>query len=117
AAACLAMMQHDKIRGASDSYVPAPSSYPQRCPPQLWISPARSAGFALQGRFAPRKSQRSCGATGALSQLFECYPTLGGWLPLQVWQRRITLEQIYADGRLRTQLRGLQLVHDEFLRR
>jgi hypothetical protein len=52
-----------------------------------------------------------------LSQLFECYPTLGGWLPLQVWQRRITLEQIYADGRLRTQLRGLQLVHDEFLRR
>jgi transposase InsO family protein len=58
----------------------------------------------------------SCGAAGALSQLFERYPTLAAWLLLQVRQRRVLLEQINTDGRLRTRLRGLQPLHDEFLR-
>jgi len=57
----------------------------------------------------------SRGAAGALSQLFERYPTLAAWL-LQVRQRRVLLEQINTDGRLRTRLRGLQRLHDEFLR-
>jgi hypothetical protein len=58
----------------------------------------------------------SCGAAGALSQLFERYPTLAAWLLLQVKQHRVLLEQINTDGRLRTRLRGLQPLHDEFLR-
>jgi putative transposase len=57
----------------------------------------------------------SRGAVGALSQLFERYPTLAAWLVLQIRQRRIKLDQIPADGRLRTRLRGLQALHAEFL--
>lgn len=56
------------------------------------------------------------GGAGALSQLFKSYPSLGTWLRLQIKQRRILLEQINTDGRLRTRLRGLQALHDEFLR-
>lgn len=58
----------------------------------------------------------SRGAVGALSQLFERHPTLAAWLLLQVKQRRVLLQQISTDGRLRTRLRGLQSLHDEFLR-
>jgi putative transposase len=58
----------------------------------------------------------SCGASGALSQLFERYPILADWLRLQIKQRRVMLEQIGTDGRLRTRLRGLQSLHEEFLR-
>jgi transposase InsO family protein len=58
----------------------------------------------------------SRGAAGALSQLFERYPALAGWLLLQVKQRKVLLEQIHTDGGLRTRLRGLQALHDEFLR-
>ncbi|WP_354687267.1 integrase [Cupriavidus necator] len=56
------------------------------------------------------------GGAGALSQLFERYPSLSTWLRLQIKQRRVLLEQINTDGRLRTRLRGLQVLHDEFLR-
>ncbi|AVA33661.1 putative transposase [Cupriavidus metallidurans] len=63
-----------------------------------------------------RGERGSCGAAGALSQLFERYPALAGWLLLQVKQRKIVLEQIHTDGRLRTRLRGLQALHDDFLR-
>ncbi|WP_408416950.1 hypothetical protein [Paraburkholderia strydomiana] len=58
----------------------------------------------------------SCGAAGALSQLFERYPILAAWLLLQVKHHRVLLEQTNTDGRLRTRLRGLQPLHDEFLR-
>lgn len=56
------------------------------------------------------------GGAGALSQLFECYPSLSDWLRLQIKRRRVLLEQINTDERLRTRLRGLQALHDEFLR-
>ncbi|WP_018437563.1 integrase core domain-containing protein, partial [Paraburkholderia atlantica] len=58
----------------------------------------------------------SRGAAGALAQLLERYPTLTGWLLLQVKQRKVLLEQIHTDGQLRTRLRGLQSLHDNFLR-
>lgn len=58
----------------------------------------------------------SCGAAGALSLLFERHPALAGWLVLQVKQHKILLEQVHTDGRLRTRLRGLQALHDDFLR-
>ncbi|QBR04314.1 DDE-type integrase/transposase/recombinase [Paraburkholderia pallida] len=57
----------------------------------------------------------SRGAVGALSQLFERYPTLAGWLRLQLKQRRVKLDQRHTDGALRTRLRGLQALHTEFL--
>ncbi|MFC0403091.1 DDE-type integrase/transposase/recombinase [Paraburkholderia rhizosphaerae] len=61
--------------------------------------------------------ERGCrGAAGALSQLFERHPELAGWLVLQVKQRKILLRQIDTNGRLRTCLRGLQSLHDDFLR-
>ncbi|EKS72786.1 integrase catalytic region [Burkholderia sp. SJ98] len=63
-----------------------------------------------------RGERGSRGAVGALSQLFQRYPTLAAWLLLQVRQRRVLLEQVNTDGRLRTRLRGLQSLHDEFLR-
>ncbi|WP_224082783.1 transposase family protein [Cupriavidus laharis] len=57
------------------------------------------------------------GGAGALSQLFERYPPLSDWLRLQVKRRRRgLLEQVNTDGRLQTRLRGLQAIHDEFLR-
>jgi putative transposase len=63
-----------------------------------------------------RGEHGSRGAAGALTQLFERYPTLTGWLLLQVKQRKVLLEQVDTDGRLRTRLRGLQSLHDDFLR-
>ncbi|WP_232454629.1 hypothetical protein [Burkholderia ubonensis] len=62
-----------------------------------------------------RGERGSRGAAGALTQLFERYPTLTGWL-LQVKQRKVLLEQVHTDGHLRTRLRGLQSLHDDFLR-
>ncbi|KVD40507.1 hypothetical protein WI84_07745 [Burkholderia ubonensis] len=63
-----------------------------------------------------RGERGSRGAAGALTQLFERYPTLTGWLLLQVKQRKVLLEQAHTDGHLRTRLRGLQSLHDDFLR-
>lgn len=63
-----------------------------------------------------RGERGSCGTAGALTQLLERYPALSGWFLLQVRQRKVLLEQIHTDGGLRTRLRGLQTVHDEFLR-
>ncbi|WP_112188854.1 DDE-type integrase/transposase/recombinase [Ralstonia sp. GX3-BWBA] len=63
-----------------------------------------------------RCERGSCGTAGALTQLLERYPALSGWLLLQVRQRKVLLEQIHTDGGLRTRLRGLQTLHDEFLR-
>lgn len=80
------------------------------------ISYARIAEYVRLNPVHVRGTRGSCGAAGALSQLFERYPTLAGWLLLQVRQRRITLEQIPAEGRLRTRVHGLQPLHAEFLR-
>lgn len=63
-----------------------------------------------------RGERGSRGAAGALSQLFERYPTLAAWLLLQVKQRRVLLQQVNTEGHLHTRLRGLQSLHDEFLR-
>ncbi|WP_438397099.1 integrase [Caballeronia sp. DA-9] len=62
-----------------------------------------------------RGERGSRGTAGALSQLFERFPTLSVWLQLQVKRRRVMLEQIHTDGQLRTRLRGLTSLHDEFL--
>ncbi|MGF6293296.1 integrase [Paraburkholderia youngii] len=63
-----------------------------------------------------RGERGSRGAAGALAQLLERYPTLTGWLLLQLKRRKILLEQVHTDGHLRTRLRGLQSLHDNFLR-
>ncbi len=63
-----------------------------------------------------RGERGSRGAAGALSQLLERYPALAGWLLLQVKQRKVMLEQLHTEGSLRTRLRGLQALHDDFLR-
>lgn len=57
----------------------------------------------------------SRGAAGALTQLFERYPALAGWLLLQVKRRRVHLEQIHTDGHLKTRVRGLKSLHGDFL--
>jgi transposase InsO family protein len=63
-----------------------------------------------------RGERGSRGAAGALAQLLERYPALAGWLLLQIKQRKILLVQMHTDGRLRTRLRGLNSLHDNFLR-
>lgn len=80
------------------------------------ISYARIAEYVRVNPVQVRGTRGSCGAAGALSQLLERYPSLAGWLLLQVRQHRIALEQIHTEGRLRTRLRGLQSLHGEFLR-
>ncbi|TCG03243.1 integrase [Paraburkholderia steynii] len=55
------------------------------------------------------------GAVGALSQLLERYPTLAGWLRLQLRQHRFKLDQLGTDDGLRTRRRGLKALHAEFL--
>lgn len=55
------------------------------------------------------------GAVGALSQLLERYPTLAGWLRLQLKQHRVKLDQLDTDDGLHTRLRGLKALHAEFL--
>ncbi|MGF6778655.1 hypothetical protein P3T21_003874 [Paraburkholderia sp. GAS334] len=80
------------------------------------VSYVRIAEYVRLSPVRIRGERGSCGAAGALSQLFERYPTLAAWLLLQVRQRRVLLEQINTDGRLQTRLRGLQPLHDEFLR-
>ncbi|AUT76085.1 hypothetical protein C2L64_48660 [Paraburkholderia hospita] len=57
----------------------------------------------------------SRGTAGALAQLFERHPALAGWLLLQVKRRKGLLEQLHTDGHLRTRLRGLKALHDDFL--
>lgn len=66
----------------------------------------RIAPYAWVRDVQVRGERGSCGAAGALSQLFERYPALASWLLLQVKQRKVMLEQIHTDGRLRTRLRG-----------
>jgi putative transposase len=61
------------------------------------------------------QAKRGCGAVGALSQLLERYPTLAGWLRLQLKQHRIKLDQRDTDDGLHTRLRGLKALHAEFL--
>ncbi|TAM16921.1 MAG: integrase [Pandoraea sp.] len=80
------------------------------------VSYVRIAEYVRLSPVQIQGERGSCGAAGALSQLFERYPRLAAWLLLQVKQRRVLLEQINADGRMRTRLRGLQPLHDEFLR-
>ncbi|CAB3734202.1 helix-turn-helix domain-containing protein [Paraburkholderia rhynchosiae] len=76
----------------------------------------RIAEYVRMSPVTVRGERGSRGTVGALSQLFERYPSLTAWLLLQVKQRRVLLQQIGTDGRLRTRLRGLQALHDEFLR-
>jgi putative transposase len=76
----------------------------------------RIAEYARVRDVQVRGERGSRGAAGALAQLLERYPTLTGWLLLQVKQRKVWLEQIHTDGHLRTRLRGLQSLHDNFLR-
>ncbi|OBR50549.1 helix-turn-helix domain containing protein [Paraburkholderia tropica] len=76
----------------------------------------RIAEYARVRDVQVRGERGSRGAAGALAQLLERYPPLTGWLLLQIKQRKVWLEQIHTDGRLRTRLRGLQALHDNFLR-
>jgi hypothetical protein len=76
----------------------------------------RIAEYARVRDVQVRGERCSRGAAGALTQLLERYPTLTGWLLLQVKQRKVWLEQVHTDGLLRTRLRGLQSLHDNFLR-
>ena len=76
----------------------------------------RIAGYGRTRDVRLQGERGSRGAAGALTQLLERYPTLTGWLLLQVKQRKVFLEQVHTDGLLRTRLRGLQTLHDNFLR-
>jgi putative transposase len=76
----------------------------------------RIAEYVRLGDVKVRGERGSGGTAGALTQLFERYPALSGWLLLQVRQRKVLLEQIHTDECLRTRLRGLQTLHDEFQR-
>ncbi|WP_245254181.1 helix-turn-helix domain-containing protein [Paraburkholderia sp. LEh10] len=71
----------------------------------------RIGGYVRLSPVTVRGERGSRGTVGALSQLFERHPTLSAWLLLQVRQRRVLLQQINTDGRLRTRLRGLQSEH------
>lgn len=75
----------------------------------------RIAEYARVHKVEVQGERGSRGAAGALVQLFERYPELAGWLLLQVKRRRVLLEQLHTDGQLRTRLRGLQSLHDDFL--
>ncbi len=76
----------------------------------------RIAEYARVRDVQLRGERGSRGAAGALAQLLERSPTLTGWLLLQLKQRKVWLEQVHTDGHLRTRLRGLQSLHDNFLR-
>jgi putative transposase len=69
----------------------------------------RLSAIQVQGERGSR------GTAGALAQLFERHPALAGWLLLQVKRRKGLLEQLHTDGHLRTRLRGLKALHDDFL--
>ncbi|MGU8077124.1 integrase [Burkholderia pyrrocinia] len=79
------------------------------------IAHVRVADYVRVQPVASRGERGSRGMVGALSQLLERYPVLAGWLRLQIKQRRVKLDQLAADGNLRTRLRGLQALHAEFL--
>lgn len=79
------------------------------------ISHVRVKEYARTSPLDIRPEANGRGTAGALSQPLERYPTLAAWLTLQVKQRRVTLEQVHTEGRLRTRLRGLQALHVQFL--
>jgi hypothetical protein len=66
----------------------------------------RISGYVKTSPVKIAGERGSRGAVGALSLLFERYPALAAWLLLQVKQRRVLLQQVSTDGRLRTRLRG-----------
>ncbi len=75
---------------------------------------ARSADY-VRTRAVPDDIEPG-GAAGALSQLLERRPLLSDWLHQQIRQRKVWLEEVNSDGILRTRLRGLAALHDNFLR-
>lgn len=56
------------------------------------------------------------GAAGAFSQLLERCPVLSDWLHQQIRQRKVWLEEVSSEGALRTRVRGLEALHQNFLR-
>jgi putative transposase len=55
------------------------------------------------------------GLVGAFILLMERYPTLVTWLREQIRDHAVVLHQINTDGRLRTRLQGLGVLHQRFL--
>ncbi|MGA8054724.1 MAG: integrase, partial [Burkholderiales bacterium] len=55
------------------------------------------------------------GLVGAFVLLLERYPALTTWLRQQIRERSVVLKQISTEGRLRTRLRGLGVLHKRFL--
>jgi len=79
------------------------------------IAYARVSDYVRMSPVKLSGERGSRGAVGALSQLFERFPALAGWLQLQIKQHRIALVEIRTGGELRTRLRGLQGLHTGFL--
>ena len=71
---------------------------------------ARVAPIVVQGQTGSR------GTAGAISQIFESHPALVTWLRAQIRQRKVVLHQVSTDGKLKTRLRGLKALHEEFLK-
>jgi hypothetical protein len=59
---------------------------------------ARIAEYVRVRAVQVRGERGSCGAAGALSQLFERYPALAGWLQQQVKQRKVLLNRCIRKG-------------------
>ena len=55
------------------------------------------------------------GAAGAFGLLLQRHPSLSAWITEQVRGKRIALDRISTDGRLRVRLRGLKHLHTAFL--
>ncbi len=58
--------------------------------------------------------REQAGLAGSFTQLLDHHPALGDWLQRSIKQKRVGIEQISTDGRLRTRLRGLKALHDDF---
>ena len=78
--------------------------------------------YSRVGRYTRTRPFHSNGASvfgkaaGAFGVLLQTHPTLAAWISDQVRGKRVSLEQLGTDGRLRVRLRGLKHSHSGFLR-
>jgi hypothetical protein len=77
---------------------------------------ARVGGYQRVARVRVADTGGSRGTAGAFVMLLKAHPSLTTWIKKQIIDKRVTLDHISTDDRLRTRLRGLKHLHLAFLR-
>lgn len=76
----------------------------------------RMADYQRVAKVQLSRDGAGSGAVGAFGLLLQIHPALAPWIAESVRSKRVAVDQISTDQRLRTRLRGLKHLHADFLR-